>query len=97
MTSQQDVLYDADGTLTVLYNLAQILLQVGHDIFHILTVVFRQLLCIVFYDVRQVANQFFREFAEIDDEVQRILNLMGYSCAQRAKRRQFLLLLQLLL
>ena len=77
--------------------LGKVLLEVGHDVGHLLTVIVGELVGIVVDNVCQVVEQFGRHFAEVDDEVQRVLYLVCNACAEHAQRGQLFLLLQLLL
>ena len=82
---QQDALNDADGTLAVLSNLGHVLLEVGHDIDEILTIVVRKLVGIVGHEFFKVAEQLIVHLTEIDDEIQRVLDFMGDTCTKHTQ------------
>ena len=84
----------ARSPCSTIFPMSHVLLQVGNDIFHFLTIVVREFIFIVFHDVVQVAKQLGRHLAEVNDKVQRVLYLMGNTCTQHAERSQFLLLFQ---
>ena len=57
----------------------------------------RQFVGIVLNDVGEIGQQPVRHLTEVDDEVERVLYLVGNTGAERSKRSQFLLLLELFL
>ena len=58
-------------------NLLHVLLNVGHDVGHLLTVVFRQLVGMGPDKFGEIAEQLIVHLTEVDDKVQWVLNLMG--------------------
>ena len=69
----------------MLSNLGHVLLQVGHDIDEILTIVVRKLVGIVGHEFFKVAEQLIVHLTEIDDEIQRVLDFMGDTCTKHTQ------------
>ena len=93
---EEDALNDIDGPLAVFDNLGHVVAQVGDDIVDVLAVVLGQPVLVVVDDVRQVAQEFVGHLTEVDDEVERILYLVGDTGTKHSQGGELLLLLQLL-
>ena len=93
----QDILDDAGGAFSVQFDSGEVFAQVSHDVLYILCIVFRQFVEVVFEVVAEVVDQCFRQFAEVDDEVERVSYLVYDARTQQSQRSEFLLLFQLLL
>ena len=64
-------------------NLRHVLLEVGNDILEILTVSLREFVLIVVNNLSELLKEFLRHLTEVDNEVQRVLDLVGYACTQK--------------
>ena len=94
---QQDSADNADGALSMLLNLGEILLEVCRYVFHVSGILLPQLFGAVFHQVLQVFQQLARHLAEIDHKIQRILYFVGDAGAEQPQGGHLFLLLQLLL
>ena len=65
-------------------NLRHVLLEVGNDIIEVLTVCLREFVLVVLNNLSEVFKKFLRHLTEVDHEVQRVLDLMGYARAQNS-------------
>ena len=93
---QQYALYDAHSTVAVRRNLLHILLETIHNVVEVFAVCFWQQLGVILHYSCQVAEEFVGHLREVDDKIQRVLNLVGNTSTEHTERCQFLLLLQLL-